>query len=226
MTHRFPTAQAVNIIAEIPGSARPDEIVILGAHLDSVDLASGATDNGAGVVNLLEVLRGILALNLRPARTLRFIFFTGEELEGLGSRAYVHDHAGELKNIQCVLVQDKGAGRILGWPTMGEEAWVPCLAEAMAPAYTIGCTQIIPGIITQSDHDAFFEVGVPAFFAYQESLDYWTVYHSDLDSFDHVVKENLVQGCQALAATAWGFAQMTRRVPHRSFVEDAANRAN
>ncbi|MFZ4514284.1 MAG: M28 family peptidase, partial [Geothrix sp.] len=113
-------------------------------------------------------------------------------------------------------VMDKGAGRIIGWPTMGQEAWVPFLAEAMAPGYTVGCSQIQPGIIQQSDHEPFFEAGVPAFFAIQESLDYWTVYHSDLDSFDHVEKGNLDQACQALAATAWGFLQMPRRVPHRS----------
>jgi Zn-dependent M28 family amino/carboxypeptidase len=188
--------------------------VILGAHLDSVDLATGASDNGAGVVVLLDVLTAVKALGLRPDRTLRVIFFSGEELEGIGSRAYVRAHAGDLAGVQAVLVLDKGGGRILGWPTMGQEAWVQQLAEAIAPAYTVGGSQIIPGQIRGSDHDPFLEAGVPAFFAYQEALDYWDVYHSDLDSLDHVKPENLVQAGQALAAAAWGFLQMDRRLPH------------
>ncbi|MFZ4514629.1 MAG: M20/M25/M40 family metallo-hydrolase, partial [Geothrix sp.] len=113
--------QSRNLIVEIPGSERPQECVIVGAHLDSVDLATGATDNGAGVAALLELLRAVHASGLRPVRTLRVIFFSGEELESLGSRAYVDAHRTELANIQAVLVMDKGAGRIIGWPTMGQE---------------------------------------------------------------------------------------------------------
>jgi hypothetical protein len=208
--------QAHNVVAEIKGSEWPDQVVIVGGHLDSWDLGTGATDNGTGAVASMEVLRSILTLGLKPKRTLRVVLFSGEEQGLLGSNAYAKTHAAEAPNWQAVLIDDMGTGRILGWPDMGQEAWRAPLAQAMAPANNIGCQEI--GAFTQpgdTDHWPFFKLGVPAFAAIQDPVDYMKItHHSQADTYTHVVPADLIQGTQAMAATAWGFLNMPERVPH------------
>jgi hypothetical protein len=208
--------QVHNVVGELRGSEKPEEVVIVGGHLDSWDLGTGATDNGTGSVAAIETLRAMKALGLKPRRTLRVILFFGEEQGLLGSKAYVQAHEKELKNIQAVLINDMGGGRIVGWPSMGHEAWIPLLGAAMAPANALGCQEISPyKVPADSDHWPFFQKGVPAFFATQDIRDYFTAtHHTQLDTFDHVVKADFLQGCQVLAITAWGFLQMPERVPH------------
>ncbi|HJW71533.1 MAG TPA: M20/M25/M40 family metallo-hydrolase [Geothrix sp.] len=208
--------QAHNVVAEIRGSEWPDQVVIVGGHLDSWDLGTGATDNGTGSVASMEVLRAIQALGLKPKRTLRVVLFSGEEQGLLGSNAYAKVHAADAANWQAVLIDDMGSGRILGWPDMGQEIWRAPLAQAMAPANNIGCQEI--GAFTQpgdTDHWPFYRLGVPAFAATQDPLDYMKItHHSQADTFTHVIAADLIQGTQALAATAWGFLNMPERVPH------------
>jgi len=208
--------QAHNVVAEIKGSEWPDQVVIVGGHLDSWDLGTGATDNGTGSVAAMEVLRAIQALGLKPKRTLRVVLFSGEEEGLLGSNAYAKAHAAEAANLQAVLIDDMGTGRILGWPDMGQEIWRGPLALAMAPANNVGCQEI--GAFTQpgdTDHWPFFQLGVPAFAATQDPVDYMKItHHSQADTFTHVVPADLIQGAQAMAATAWGFLDMPERVPH------------
>lgn len=207
---------AHNVVAEIKGSEWPDQVVIVGGHLDSWDLGTGATDNGTGAMASMEVLRAIQALGLKPKRTLRVVLFSGEEEGLLGSNAYAKAHAAEAPNWQAVLVDDMGTGRILGWPDMGQEAWRAPLAVAMAPANNLGCREI--GAFTQpgdTDHWPFFQLGVPAFAAIQDPVDYMKItHHSQADTFTHVVPADLIQGAQAMAATAWEFLNMPERVPH------------
>ena len=208
--------QAHNVVAEIRGSEWPDQVVIVGGHLDSWDLGTGATDNGTGAMASMEVLRAIQALGLKPKRTLRVILFSGEEQGLLGSTAYVKAHEAEAPNWQAVLVDDMGTGAIQGWPDMGQEAWRAPLAVAMAPANNLGCREI--GAFKQpgdTDHWPFFQAGVPAFAAIQDPVDYMKItHHSQADTFTHVIPAELIEGAQALAATAWGFLNMPERVPH------------
>ncbi len=208
--------QAHNVVAEIRGSEWPTQVVILGAHLDSWDLGTGATDNGTGTVAVMEALRAMQALGLKPRRTLRVVLFSGEEQGLLGSRAYATAHAAEAADLQAVLVDDMGTGRILGWPDMGQEAWRGPLALAMAPANNLGCREI--GAFLQpgdTDHWPFYQMGVPAFAAIQDPVDYLkTTHHSQADTFTHVIPADLIQGAQVMAATAWGFLNMPERVPH------------
>ncbi|GLH74510.1 aminopeptidase [Geothrix limicola] len=208
--------QASNVVADLPGTDHPEEVVILGAHQDSWDLGSGATDNGTGTVVALEVLRALHAANLRPRRTLRVVLFSGEEQDLLGSRAYVARHAADLSKIQAVLIEDSGSGRISGFPDMKVEAWYAPLVAALAPAKSLGATEVPYGIIGGSDQTAFFERGIPAFAPIQDPLDYAShTQHSQVDAFDHVVKEDLVQGAQVMAVTAWGLLQC-ERLPHQA----------
>ena len=189
-------------------------MVVLGAHLDSWDLSTGATDNGAGVVTMLEVLRAYHALGLRPKRGLRVVLFSGEEQGLLGSRAYVAAHRDALVRIQAVLIQDTGAGRVVGFPDMKSDALYAALTRAVAPAASLGPLDIVYGPSRGSDFEPFAEQGVPAFPALQHERDYRThTQHSQVDSFDHVDRASLVQAAQVLAVVAWGLAN-GERLPH------------
>ncbi|MBS1786020.1 MAG: M20/M25/M40 family metallo-hydrolase [Acidobacteria bacterium] len=208
--------KAYNVVAEIKGSTWPDQVVIVGGHQDSWDLATGATDNGTGTVVAMETLRAIKALGVAPKRTIRVILFSGEEEGLLGSNAYAEAHKADMAKIQAVLVDDMGTGAIQGWPDMGQEQWRGYLAQAMAPMNNLGVTDI--GAFIQpgdTDHWPFYELGVPAFAAIQDPVDYMTMtHHSQVDSLEHVNKETLIQGAQAMASAAWVFANMDARVPH------------
>ncbi|HJV49380.1 MAG TPA: M20/M25/M40 family metallo-hydrolase [Geothrix sp.] len=208
--------RAANIVADFPGTDRREEMVIVGAHLDSWDLGTGAADNGTGTVTALEVLRAMRAANLHPRRTLRVVLFSGEEQDLLGSKAYLARHAADLSKIQAVLIDDGGSGRMTGFPDMKVEAWYAPLAAAMAPAGELGAVDLPYAIIGGSDQTTFFEAGIPAFAPVQDALDYAShTHHSQVDVFDHVVKEDLVQGAQVMAVTAWGLLQ-GERLPHQT----------
>lgn len=207
--------QAHNVVADFIGSDLPDEMVIVGAHLDSWDLATGATDNGAGSVVAMEVMRAMLAQGLRPKRTLRIVLFSGEEQEHAGSKAYVAAHRDEWAKIQAVFVQDTGAGRILGFPDMQVDAWNAGLTVALAPAQRLGTLGFPYAVVLGSDHDAFLERGIPAFTPLQDTLNYRThTQHSERDSVDHVPKADLIQAAQVMTVAAWGMLN-GERLPHQ-----------
>ena len=216
--------QAFNVVAEIKGSTWPDQVVIVGGHQDSWDLGTGATDNGTGTVVAMETLRAIKALGVAPKRTVRVVLFSGEEEGLLGSEAYAKAHTADMANIQAVLVDDMGTGQIQGWPDMNQEQWRGWLAQAMAPVNQLGCTEI--GAFIQpgdTDHWPFYEQGVPAFAAIQDPVDYMTMtHHSQVDTLEHVKKDDLTQGAQCMAAAAWFFANCSDRVPHRKVDEKPA----
>ncbi|HZU53899.1 MAG TPA: M20/M25/M40 family metallo-hydrolase [Holophagaceae bacterium] len=210
------SVKAYNVVAEIRGSEWPGQVVIIGGHQDSWDLGTGATDNGTGTVAAMEAIRAIKALGLQPKRTIRCILFSGEEEGLLGSEAYVKAHAAELKDIQAVLIDDLGTGAIKGWTMEGREDCAPMMGAAMAPASVIGCRELFFGSIPESsDHAPFDAMGVPAFFGFQDFADYFTAtHHSQLDTLNHVKPEDLLQGAQAMAVTAWGLANAPERLPH------------
>jgi len=205
---------AYNVVADLPGTDPDAGMVIVGAHLDSWDLGTGATDNGSGTVVAMDVLRAMHASGLRPMRTLRVVLFSGEEQGLLGSKAYVAAHRPELPSIQAVLVQDTGAGRITGFTDMKVEAWYAALSKAVAPAQALGPLDIVYAIGKGSDHDPFFEAGVPAFAPIQDLRDYRShTQHSQSDTVDHIDKSNLVQAAQVMAITAWELLHAPR-LPH------------
>lgn len=207
--------KAYNTVAELRGTDRADEVVIVGAHLDSWDLGTGATDNGTGVVAAMEALRAIKAIGIAPRRTIRMVLFSGEEQGHWGSKAYTKAHHAELGNIQAVLVNDLGTGRTRGFAMQGLEASRPFLARAIAPLNELGVTELPLERGTDSDHWSFVEAGVPAFFAVQDVVDYFTVtHHSQFDTFDRVKPDQLIESAQALAVTAWELANMDERLPH------------
>ncbi len=208
--------QAYNSIGEIPGSERPEEVVILGAHLDSWDLGTGATDNGTGSVAVVEALRAIQAAGVKPKRTIRVVLFSGEEQGIFGSKAYVKAHKDELKNIQAVLIDDLGTGKVRGFAMEGREDLRPFMAEAIAPLNEMGVRELPLEASEDSDHAPFVEEGIPAFFSIQDNEDYFTAtHHSQADTFEHVKPEALVEGATAMAVTSLGLADMGPRLPHK-----------
>jgi hypothetical protein len=208
--------KAFNSIGEIRGSEKPDEVVVLGAHIDSWDLATGATDNGTGVAAVIEALRAIKAAGLTPRRTIRVVLFSGEEQGHWGSKAYVKDHATEMTSIQGMLVDDLGTGRIRGFALQDREDARPLMAMAISPLTELGVNELPLEKGDDSDHASFTAVGVPAFFAVQDTLDYFSAtHHSEYDTFDHVRPDDLVQGATAMAVTAWELANMPARLPHK-----------
>ncbi|PRC94596.1 M20/M25/M40 family metallo-hydrolase [Solimicrobium silvestre] len=209
------SVKAYNVVADFKGTEAADEMVIIGAHLDSWDLGTGATDNGTGVVVAMEILRAMHAQGLHPKRSLRVVLFSGEEQGLLGSKAYLVKHREELAKIQAIIVQDAGSGRIMGFPDMKVEAWYTALTAAIAPAKELGAQDVIYAIGNGSDHDVFFEQGIPAFTPMQDPLDYRShTHHSQVDTVDHVVLADLMQSAQVMAITVWGLLN-GERLPHQ-----------
>jgi hypothetical protein len=207
---------AYNVIADFPGGDKREEMVILGGHLDSMDLGMGATDNGTGVVAAMETVRAMGVLGVKPRRTLRVVLFSGEEQGLVGSKAYVKLHKAELGRVQAVLILDHGSGRITGWPDQGKPAFRSILEPLMAPLAGMGCgVRAEIQKVEDSDHAPFLAAGIPALFAIQDPLDYPTItHHSEADTIEYVVPADLLQASQVAAATAWGLLNVDERLPH------------
>jgi carboxypeptidase Q len=207
--------EVYNTVAEIKGSEKPDEVVILGAHLDSWDLGTGSTDNGTGSMAVLEAARALAKLNLKPKRTIRFILFTGEE-EGLcGSVKYVEAHKNELDKISGVLVHDTGTGRVLTLALHDNYQDREIVDQVLAPLKELKLLEPTMMHMSGTDHLSFDEVGVPGFWALQDGAEYNKTHHSQSDTFDKVWKDGLNEGAQVLAAWAYNTAQLPGMLPRR-----------
>ena len=176
-----PAYTAHNVIGEIRGSTRPDEIVVLGAHLDSWDLGTGALDNGANSVMVIDIARQIARLGLRPARTIRFALWNGEEQNLNGSYGYTLGHAAELDRHVMASSYDIGTGRITGFFTGGRADLVPVLERALAPVAGLGPFTHLDVPIVGTDNYDFMMQGVPNLVANQESANYGPNYHAGSD---------------------------------------------
>jgi carboxypeptidase Q len=208
--------KAYNVVADFPGTELSDETVVLGAHQDSWDLGTGATDNGVGTVVTMEILRAMHALKLKPKRTLRVVLFSGEEQGLLGSKAYLKAHAAEQPKIQAMLTQDAGGGRITGFLDMKVDEWFAALNDAKEQTKELSHLDITYAAGGGSDHQAFFEQGIPAFAPIQDPLDYRShTWHSQVDTVDHVSKDNLIQNTQVMAAMTWAMLN-NRKLPHQA----------
>lgn len=202
-----------NTVAEIRGSEKPDEIVLLGAHLDSWDIATGATDNGTGAIAVLEAARILKAAGVRPKRTIRFVLFGGEE-EGLyGSQAYAAAHEKEDAKLQAVLVLDNGTGRITGMALQGRDELRDMWTAMMQPLASLGPLAVRSGIKTGTDHLSFIQDGVPSFNYDQLGRGYGHTHHSQVDDFDHTVPADIAQAATVMAVNAWQLADLGELLP-------------
>lgn len=208
--------EVYNTVAELAGSEKPEEVVILGAHLDSWDLATGATDDGTGVTAVMEAARALVKLGLRPKRTIRFVLFTGEEQGLHGSREYVESHKEELDKISAVLVHDSGTGRVETIALQGNPQAYEVVRQALAPfRQLIGLKELSLQTSRGSDHHSFNRSGVPGFYCSLERANYSQTHHSQADTFDKVVRDDVVNGAQVLAVFAYNVAQLDSLLPRR-----------
>lgn len=207
-----------NTVGEIRGGERPDEVVLLGAHLDSWDLGTGATDNAAGSIAVLEAARLLGALKasgMRPRRTIRFAFFSGEEQGLYGSQSYALAHADELPRFQSVLVLDNGTGRISGIALQGWDELHDVWSEMMRPIANLGPFTVRAGFKTGTDHLAFLPAGVPSFNYDQLPRGYDHTHHSQVDVLDHAVPGDVTQAATVIAVNALQLANMNLLLPRK-----------
>jgi carboxypeptidase Q len=223
-----------NIVGEIPGGARKDEIVMVGAHFDSWHSGTGTTDNGAGSAVMIEVMRILKALNVNLDRTVRIALWGGEEQGLLGSRAYVKAHFAdpetmELKPEHAKLSGyfnlDNGSGRIRGVYLQGHEAMRPLFQQWLAPFRDLGVTTITIRNTGGTDHLSFTRVGLPGFQFIQDPLDYGTLtHHTNADTYDHAVAADLIQASAVIASVVYTAASQTDRLPRRELPKPVATR--
>jgi hypothetical protein len=204
-----------NVVAEIPGSEKPDEVVVLGGHLDSWDLGTGATDNGTGSMVVLEAARAIQKLGIKPKRTIRFILFSGEEQGLNGSRAYCEAHKAELPKFSAALIHDTGTGKVLTFGLMGNYQDLEIMQQVVAPLHAVGLLELSERSMFGSDHNSFEGAGVPGFYGIQEPMQYFETHHSQADTFDQVNEAGVVEGAQAMAVTGYNIAQLPELLPRR-----------
>jgi hypothetical protein len=196
-----------NVIGEIRGREKPDEFVVIGAHLDSWDLGTGALDNGCNVAMIIDIARQIRRLGLTPKRTIRFALWNGEEQGLYGSWAYVQAHEDELDGHVMASSFDTGSGRISGFVTSARLAEMrEVLDAALAPVAGLGPFTHTDAAYYGTDHFDFVLEGVAGLFADQESANYGPHYHARSDTFDKVDQEQLKLNAAIAAAFVWGYA--------------------
>ena len=210
-------------VAEIKGSEHPDERVIIGGHLDSWDLGQGALDNGTGAMATLEAARALKALGWKPKRTITFVLFTGEEQGGIGVETFLHQHASEVPKMDAVLIHDTGTGKVFSIALEKLNETAPLMREIYKPlrdVFQLG--PLSQRYFGSSDHVAFLEEGVPAYFCVQLPAHYREAHHSQTDTFDKVIPDQINEGAALLAAWAWNVSEMPVALPHHATTTAAA----
>ncbi|HSK10543.1 MAG TPA: M20/M25/M40 family metallo-hydrolase [Vicinamibacterales bacterium] len=214
-----------NVVAEIPGTDKRDEVVMLGGHIDSWSPGTGAADNAAGVAVSMEAVRILKALGVKPRRTIRVVLWSAEEKGWVGSKAYVANHFADVETmtlkpehgkVSAYFNYDNGTGRIRGIHLQQNVQLAPIFEAWMKPFEDLGMTQISPRSTMGSDHGALDLVGIPAFQWIQDPIDYGTrVHHSNLDVFDHLVPEDLIQSAVVTASFVYNTAMRDEMLPRK-----------
>ena len=224
--HEEEQPNGFNLLGEIPGTDRADEVVLLGAHFDSTPAATGATDNAAGVAAMMEALRILQAVGAAPRRTIRIALWGGEEQGLLGSRAYVRAHYADRDTMRRLPAHeelsayynlDNGAGRIRGIWLQGNDAGAPIFESWMADLADLGVTTIGRRSTRGTDHVAFDEVGLPGFQFLQDRLEYNArTHHSNMDFYDRVPAGDVMQMAVVAAVFAYNTAMLDERLPRKT----------
>jgi len=204
-------------VAEIKGSEHPDERVIVGGHLDSWDLGQGALDNGTGAMATLEAARTLKALAWKPKRTITFILFTGEEQGGIGADTFLKNHAAEIPKMDAMLVHDTGTGKVFSISLDNLWETAALMQEIYQPLQAVFDLQPLSmRYFGASDHVPFLNKGVPAYFCIQLPARYGEAHHSQTDTFDKVIPDQINEGAAFLAAWAWNVSEMPETLPHHA----------
>ena len=203
--------ESANVVGEIPGREHPEEIVVVGGHLDSWDLSEGTTDNGVGVAATLAAADAILKSGVRPRRTIRFVLFTGEEEGLLGSLAYVKQHAGEIQNHLGAVILDNGQGPVREFQLGGRYDLVDSFEPFAASLRNIRDIKVSDKIELETDTASFILAGLPGINLDQDSPDYKYTHHSAADALEAVKPDTLAQNATILALTSYWIADRPQR---------------
>ncbi len=216
---------AANIIGEIPGGKKKDEVIMIGAHFDSWHGGTGATDNGAGSAVMIEVMRILKTLNLSMDRTVRIALWSGEEQGLFGSEAYVKQHFGDPKTMKLGAEHaklsgyfnlDNGSGKIRGVYLQENDAMRPLFEGWFGPFRDEGVTTVTIKNTGGTDHLSFDDVGLPGFQFIQDPLDYGTItHHSSMDTYDHAVSSDLMQASAVIATIVYQAANHPDMLPRK-----------
>ena len=239
---------AYNTVAEIPGSDRNGEIVMLGAHMDSWHGATGATDNAAGVAAAMEAVRILKAVGAKPRRTIRIALWSGEEQGLFGSEKYVLDHFAskpmpadpkerenfslrrspgpltlkpEHAKLSAYFNMDNGTGRIRGIYAQENAAVVPIFEAWLRPLKDLGATTVTMRNTRGTDHESFDAVGLPAFQFIQDEIEYRTrTHHTNQDLYERLQRDDLMQASVVFATVVWQAAQRSEKLPRKPMPKD------
>lgn len=227
-----------NVVAEIPGTDKSlkDEVVMLGGHLDSWHGATGATDNAAGCAVMMEVIRILKATGVKPRRTIRIALWSGEEQGLHGSRNYVKNHFADPAKMEPTASHakvsayynlDNGTGKIRGVYLQGNKEVGPIFEKWLEPFHDLGATTITINNTGGTDHLAFDAVGIPGFQFIQDEIEYDTrTHHTNMDTYDHLVPEDLKQAATIIASFVYHTAQRDQKLPRKEMpkVQQQGNR--
>ena len=204
-----------NVVAEIRGSENPDEFVILGAHLDSWELGTGALDNGCNAALVVDALRAIKASGVKPKRTVRFVLFSGEEEGLIGSRLYAYTHRAELDKAAGVIIYDSGTGKTTGFSIGGRKDLYYAAKELINPLAQFDVKELKTTMEWGTDHFDFMLEGVPTFVADQQEANYLENYHAISDTYDKVDFPQLKKHVAEAAALSIELADLPAKLGPR-----------
>jgi carboxypeptidase Q len=203
---------SANVVGEIRGTENPDQIIVVGGHLDSWDLASGSTDNGCGATVTLGAAEAIIKSGFKPRRTIRFILFTGEEQGLLGSLAYVKAHQSDMSNYVAALILDFGQGPVTGFQMGGHDDLIPAVQKFATSLQAFGDLKVDDEVEFGTDTGPFTLAGLPAINLNQDSPDYKYTHHSPVDTFDKVQADILDRNATVMALAAFWIADRPERL--------------
>ena len=218
-------AESFNVVGEIPGGRKKEQLIMVGGHLDSWHGGTGATDNAAGCAVAIEAIRILKSLNVPMDRTLRLALWSGEEQGLLGSRAYVKEHFGDKENMTLrpdhaklsgYFNLDNGTGKIRGVYLQDNDMMRPVFEAWLAPFKDLGVNTIAIRNTTGTDHLSFNEVGLPGFQFIQDPVEYNTrTHHSNMDVYDYVQKGDMMQASAVMASVLYHAAMREEMLPRK-----------
>jgi hypothetical protein len=227
-----------NVIAEIPGTdpSLKEEIVMLGGHLDSWHAATGATDNAAGCAVMMEAVRILKATGFKPRRTIRIALWSGEEQGLHGSRNYVKNHFADPQKmtptadhakVSAYYNLDNGTGKIRGIYLQGNKEAGPIFAKWLEPFKDLGAGTVTINNTGGTDHQAFDAVGIPGFQFIQDPVEYDTrTHHTNMDTYDHLVPEDLKQAATIIASFVYHTSQRDQKIPRKPMPQAQQGQGN
>jgi len=214
-----------NVIAELPGTTKKDELVMVGGHFDSWHYGTGATDNAAGSAIAMEVMRILSAAKMNPERTVRMALWGGEEQGLLGSRAYVKEHFADTATMKPTSEHEKvagywnvdnGTGKIRGIYLQGNEMCRPIFEKWIEPFKDLGMTTITIRNTGGTDHQSFDAVGLPGFQFIQDTMDYDTrTHHSNMDLYDRIQATDMMQMSAIEASMVYLTSVRAEKLPRK-----------